>query len=600
MTTIKKPSAKILLILFVVMTLCAGTLLASALHEEKGIMPDHSAEYIRTQSRNSSIDADAVFYNPAGLAFMLNGGIFIMLNVMNEYRLQNSSTSIWGIQGVDTLNNNQSPILSRYLDQGKYSAKLMTTLPSDMAFIYKRNNWAVFSYFSLLQGVPGLTYSRGLSALDRSTVAFNAVMASRMSQQLAYIASGSSLSRNQMDLGVTVGGTYAPVYWAAQSLAVRYINMNSNTVLTHMPIDVGYSNGVSGNSYQSPTYIDTDLKGHGAGIIAGLDFKPKDEINIGLRFEYYPPMVAIKKTNRFMANPVVAESGQLNIFCDSIWPLVINDRFNINGMGRVLNFALMDPRTLKDIGNRLKVTYPPSVSVGFSYLAAKVVKLSTSVDIAFPRARDLDGRERDWNFVGYRLGQSVEWIINKWADVSVGYSYHDFGIKPGKRTEYDTLLPSHTVGAGATVKVLDFMNLTAAGSYSFETPLQNNTLEVIRSTLMGTPFAYGMAQSQKYSGSQWRIALGVTLSIFPVSADHIKKAEEHYWKGMSNYLSNDIDSAIDEFKAAQFNNLYYRDVEKKIKDLDELKRIMAKNKQQQEEEREDARKKGKKNNADIE
>ncbi|MBN1497304.1 MAG: hypothetical protein JXA07_11080 [Spirochaetes bacterium] len=579
MTLHKHPTSKICMIWFAWIAVCGTALSASPLNEERGIMPNQSAEYVRTQSRNASIEADAAFYNPAGLAFMLNGGIYLMLSVMNEYREQSTTTGIWGLQGADAYN--PSAMISRYIDRGEYSARLMTTMPTGLTFIYKRENWAVFSYYSLLQHTPGLTLSRGLSSLDRATVAYNAVMASRLSQQLAYIAGSSYLDRNQTDIGVTVGGTFAPIDWLSQSLAVRYIYLKSGTVLAHYPVDVAYTGGISGNSYQSLTYIDTGLKGHGAGIIAGLDFRPGEDINIGLRLEYYPPMAAVKKTNRFIANPVLAQSGQLNLFCDSIWPLVINDRLG-GIMGNVLNFALMDSRTLSNIGNRLKVTHPPSLSVGFSYLARKVVKLTTSADITFPRARDLDGRENDWNFVGYRLGQSVEWIINKWADVSVGYSYHDYGIKPGKRAEYETLLPAHTVGAGFTVRILDFVNLTGAGSYSFETPCRSSGMELIRSSMMGDQFMYGMVQSQEHSGSQWRVALGATFSIFPVSAAHIKKAEEHYWKGVSDYLGNDIETALDEFKAARFNNLYYRDVSKKIRDLTELKRLIDKNREEEE------------------
>ncbi len=596
MKKIIKPLSKTFVICLAAITIHAAAASASPLHDESGIMPEHSAEYVRTQSRNASTDADAVFYNPAGLAFLLNGGIYLMLNVMNEYRQHDTSATLWGLQGVDAYTPATAP--GRYLDRGTYSTRSMTTMPSDMAFIYKRTNWAVFSYFSLLNHIPGQNSSRGLSSLDRSTVAFNAVMASRLSQQLGHIASSSYLSRSQTDLGVTVGGTFAPLDWFSLSLAARYLYMSSSTVLAHAPLDVGYSGGISGNAYQVPTYIDTDLSGHGAGIIAGLDVRPREEINIGLRLEYYPPMAAKKTTERFIANPVVAQTGELNIFCDSVWPLLLNDR--AGSMGQVLNFLLMDQRALKNIGNRVAVTYPASLSLGFSYLAAGAVKLSTSVDITFPRARDLDGRERDWNIAGYRLGQSVEWIINKWVDVSAGYSYHDYGIKAARRTEYNTLLPSHTVGGGFTMKVLDFMNLTAGGSYSFETPSRTGSLELIRSTLMGDQFAYGMAQSGRHTGSSWRISLGVSFSIFPVSAEHIRRAEEHYWKGMSNYLSDDIDSAIDEFKAAKFNNLYYRDVDRKIRDLTELKQLIGRNKQQQEEDKNDAERKNSKRNRGTE
>jgi hypothetical protein len=68
------PMAAILIILM----LLTFDVSASILISEEGISPTRSAEYVRTQSRNASTDADAIHYNPAGLSFMLNGGILYL------------------------------------------------------------------------------------------------------------------------------------------------------------------------------------------------------------------------------------------------------------------------------------------------------------------------------------------------------------------------------------------------------------------------------------------------------------------------------------------------------------------------------------------
>ncbi len=558
---------------------------ASLILSEEGISPTRSAEFVRTQSRNASTEADAVHYNPAGLSFLLNGGIYIMVNSVNAYTRKGDSIGMWGSQGVNSFNRLIRPIPSRYQSANRYLSTTAVAMPSNLSFIFKRDNWAVFAEVSSLRGQPGATYTQGASSLDRLLVAYNTVLASRFSQELVSVYSNSSLKRQEYHIGATVGASYAFIDQLSGSLSLRYINVKANTRITQIPYYVQVTGGVSVNAYQAPVSIDTDVFGHGTGIILGIDYKPLENLNIAARMEYYPPMVLNKRTNKFIANPVLAQSGQLNVFCDSIWPLVINDRLNAGGTGNIFNIVLMDPRTRKDISNKVKATYPPSLSLGLSYRVIPALKFDTSADLTFPGARDLDGRERNWHTVGYRLGQGIEWSVATWAVISAGYSYNDFGLRTDKLTEYDDLLSSHTIGAGCSLRPLDYMTVSVGGSYSFYTTAQRNNYDILTSILTGSQFVYYHGWNQKLSRDEWSVSLGVTFSFYPVAEAMRKKAEEHYWKGMTHYLSNDIDSAVNELKSARRYNVYYRDVGKKIKELEELQKVMKKNIQQDEEEK---------------
>lgn len=565
--------------------LVAVDVYASLILSEEGISPARSAEYVRTQSRNASTEADAVIYNPAGLPFMLNGGIYLTVNSVNSFTRKGDSINMWGSLGVNSFNRLITPMPNQYQSSTMYLSTLMVPMPTNLSFIFKRDNWAVFADVSILQGMPGATYTQGASTMDRLLVAYNTVLASRFSQELASVYSISSMKRQEFHIGATVGGSYAFLEWLSASLAFRYININANTKITQTPLQVVITGGVAADQYQSPASIDTDVFGSGMGIILGLDFHPLENLTIGSRVEYYPPMVLNKRTNSFIANPVIAQSGQLNMFCDSIWPLVINDRLNTGGVGNIFNMALMDPRTRNDISNKVKATYPLSLSLGLSYRVIPALKLDTSVDLTFPQARDLDGREQNWNPVGYRLGQSIEWSVVPWAAISAGYSYNDYGLRPDKLTEYDDLLTSHTVGAGCSLRPWDFLTVNVSGSYSFYTTAKQVNYDLMESTILGSRFVYYYGWTQKMSRDGWSVSLGVTFSFYPVAEAMRKKGEEHYWKGMSHYLSNDVDSAVDELKSAQRYNPYYRDVGKKVKDLEELQKVMNKNIQQDKEDK---------------
>ena len=581
-------SAAILVLLQV-----ASSAFASILVSEEGISPTRSAEYVRTQSRNASTDPDAVYYNPAGLSFLENGGIYLMVNSVNVYTLKSNTFGMWGSQDIGSFNGNNMNLQSNYQSVNMYLTSAMFAMPTDITVIFKQENWTVFGEVSTFRGQPGATYSWGASSFDRLLVAYNTLLASRLSQQLIDIYSDSKIERQELHMGATVGASYGFIDKLAGSLSLRYININSSTRLTQKPLSVLFTGGVNANSYQVPASIDTDVFGSGMGIILGLDYQPNDKLNIGARAEFYPPMVLTKRTNRFIANPVIAQSGQLNMFCDGVAPLILNDRLNAAGLGNIFNFVTMDYRTRKNIGNRVKATYPPSLSVGLSYRPLKELKLDTSADLTFPRFRDLDGRENDWRYVGYRVGEGIEWSVATWAAISVGYSYNDYGLRPGKLTEYDDLLTSHTVGAGCSLKPWEFLTITAAGSYTFYMPAALTRYDILTSTLLGNSFNYAYSWNQNLSRNEWSVSLGVTFSFYPVSEYRRKKAEEHYWNGMTRYLSNDIDGAIDDFSAAKLNNAYFRDVGKKIKEMKELKQVLKENSQQDKVENEEKSKKGK-------
>ncbi len=558
---------------------------ASLILSEEGISPARSADFVRTQSRNASIDADAVHYNPAGLSFMLNGGIYLMVNSVNLYTQKGDSISMWGTQGRNSFNRIVSALPSQYQSSGRYLSSLATATPTNLCFIFKRENWAVFADVSALRGQPGSTYTQGSSTMDRLLVAYNTVLASRFSRELIAVYSTTSMKRQEFHIGATVGASYAFIEQLSASLSLRYINVNANTRITQTPYVAMQTGNVLANEYQVPMSINTDVSGNGAGIILGIDYKPLENLILAARMEYYPPMILIKRTNKFIANPVLAQSGQLNEFCDSIWPLVINDRLNAGGTGNIFNFILMDPRTRGNIGDKVKATYPMSLSLGLSWRIIPALKIDSSADLTFPRARDLDGRQRNWNTVGYRLGQSIEWSVVPWASISAGYSYNDFGLRRDKLTEYDDLLTSHTVGAGCSLKPWDFLTISAGGSYSIFGKMRKNKFDILESILLGSPFTYTHGWKQTLSRDEWSVSVGVTFSFYPVAAAMRKKAEEHYWKGMSLFLSNEIDSAVDEFRSARRYNLYYKDVGKKVRDLEELQGVIKKNIQQEKEDR---------------
>lgn len=510
---------------------------ASQLNQEDGIMPNQSAEYVRTQSRNASTDADAAFYNPAGTAFMKKNGLYIMFSSQTLYAKKDSSFLLWGLhrqgQPWQLTTELGNPFFytgnNRYLVPKRYPAEIIAPVLPDFDILYKGKNWAAFLSIAVTQAAPGLTFNNGTPDLDRALLTLNEAYATTLGRTLDRVVRKSYAKRTEQYLSGTVGGSYAFLNWLSAALSFRYIHMTGNQKVSQVPIDIAYS-GAALPNIKYPMLIDTDVFGHGYGLIAGLDFKPIESLNIGIKAEYYLPMIMKKRTNKFIAHPTVVQSGQLNLFADSIWPLVINDLLadGLTTLGGVLNFADMDPRSWKNIGDTIKVTYPPSLSIGVSYNILKELRIETSVDLTFPGARDLDGRENNFKPVGYRLGQAVEWTIIPMVIVSAGYSYYDPGVKPEKRNENDQLLTSHTVGGGCTIKATDWIDITAGAFYMFYTPESIREIDYAHTTLdIGAQITTtnGTAFDKKFRESRWSVALGVTMRFLGDNAPGGPKAE---------------------------------------------------------------------------
>ncbi len=76
-------------------------------------------------------------------------------------------------------------------------------------------------------------------------------------------------------------------------------------------------------------------------------------------------------------------------------------------------------------------------------------------------------------------------------------------------------------------------------------------------------------------------SLSVTVKLIPkvITVGDKLKAEIHYKKGIKHFVADDLDSAIDEFNTVKDYNPYHKNIDRKIKDLEEIKKLREKNKE---------------------
>jgi long-chain fatty acid transport protein len=193
---------------------------------------NQSGEYIRTLSRNASLDAaDIVNYNPAGTAFLedglhFNGSLQFMFK---NYQMEDSNET--------------------------YKSDKPSLFVPALYAVYKKNNWAAFTGFSLTGGGGSVNFKDGIAAL----AAFTGYQDGNVKARSLYY-------------GLTVGGAYAVSEMLSFSLGARYI-------FGERKYDVEAN--IGGTTLE----LDTTQTAQGVGAVFGVDFKPNKQLNIGLRYE---------------------------------------------------------------------------------------------------------------------------------------------------------------------------------------------------------------------------------------------------------------------------------------------------------------------------
>jgi long-chain fatty acid transport protein len=470
------------------------SLTASRLHQEDGIFPNHSAEYVRTLNRNASTEADAAFYNPAGLAFLKGNGLHVMFSSQTYYARKEHSMDYYAIKYdtdpyVQTFHT-RSDFESRLPD--KYFAE--TTAPSlpDLDVIWKANRWAAYFDLSVMQAANDMTFSDGIAVMDYGNLAAQETsLAMAVTDILQGYDRSAEAVRNEMYIGVTLGGSYRILDWLSAALGLRYINARGNMKVEVTNISFTVNNVTTYLPPESEWDLETDTEGHGFGVIAGTHFKPGNlysflkGLDVSLRYEYYFPMELRKTTRSFKAPSVLEASGQLDVFKDG-------------SQGEDMTYAHGNG------SETLKVTYPQSFHIGMAYTVLKNLKVETSGELTLRQYRDLGGREDDYGF-GYKAGVCVEWGFHSKIKASLGYLYNDFGIKPDKRNEADQLLSSHSIGGGLGIEVDRNITMSVGMFYMIYQP---ETVQYIEYTNVSAPTWHAIEKD--YDERRFSVAFGIT------------------------------------------------------------------------------------------
>ena len=348
-----------------------------------------SAEYLRTFSRNATIDSvDAIAFNPAGVTEM-EDGIYGNLGIF--YAMKDYSNNIGGKE---------------------YSTDEPSIVPG-LFGLYKKDKWAAFGALTIPAGGGKVEYASG----NATTMGYGAeIMAGvnlmlSMAPPIGYslpfdgydTISSQSLEAESIYYGFTAGGAYEINDILSISLGLRFISATkeARASMTISPSALGATVPLPAQTFD----IDYEDTADGLGGFIGLSITPDGPFNIGLRFE--------TKTK-----------------------LDFETEVNRDDTGMLTN------------GAKVREDLPGLFGLGIGYRVSPEIKIDTSFTYYLEENANREAARFQDVGNGYDLAVALEYAFNPKLKGSLGYMITNTVISPDDMTPEAAELDATTMCGG--------------------------------------------------------------------------------------------------------------------------------------------------------
>lgn len=368
---------------------------------------NHTASFLRNPARMASLELDAVYYNPAGVAFLKNG-FHIGLNNQSAFQNRNVTGTI--------LSNTFVPPAA--MENRKYEGKIVSPVIPSVQFAYVWDRWSISSHFGVPGGGGKLDYANGLPMFDvmvrqmifgnvyTALVGGGAPQATAAAQ--AYQMAGAADVRSNFSgqtylFGWQVGGSYKLTDNLSAYAGARLL-------LAKAKYEGGVSYSVSGQD--NSMNLLTEQSGFGIAPIVGLDYKLK-RLNLAVKYEFGSKVEMENSTASF--------------------PTQFND---VPSLAR-----------FKD-GVKSQMGQPGLLTAGAAYDLTQALKLSAGMHYYFDKNADYNGLEKEINSntVEYMLG--AEYALCRKLTLSAGVQFTNYDVTDNYNSNTGFMISSYSLGGG--------------------------------------------------------------------------------------------------------------------------------------------------------
>ncbi|MDR0295388.1 MAG: outer membrane protein transport protein, partial [Prevotellaceae bacterium] len=265
---------------------------------------NQNVTFLRNLARGASIEIDAAYTNPAGLAFLKGDGFFISLNNQSAFQTRTITAEFAPFAGMG------GKAIKKF--EGKITAWIIPNLQA----AYKFKKWVFSANIGAVGGGGTLDYSMGLPSFESAvaiTPAFLSGIPALSTMGFGGYDLESQLKGSSMIIGTQVGVTYTIVKYFSAYLGARY-NHVSNGYEGHIR---NTKLGMSGNLTPVATVVsalssnpqlaglvdalagekklDCSQSGSGIAPIIGLNFNFMG-LNVGAKYEFKTALEVKNKT----------------------------------------------------------------------------------------------------------------------------------------------------------------------------------------------------------------------------------------------------------------------------------------------------------------
>lgn len=483
----KKKSLISAIMLIVSTTTFAGGLLTNT---------NQNIAFLRNPARDASIEIDAVYSNPAGLAFLAKDGFHISLNGQSAFQTRTITSGFTPfLMNADGKTDENG----RRVYKGEASAPFVPSLQA----AYKRNKWTFSGSFAVTGGGGKATFNEGLGSFESQVAVLPLAL-----QQAGYNATNYSVDSymrgKQYIFGLQLGATYKILDYLSAFVGVR-MNYVSNGYEGHIR-DIQANIGPDGKMVNVNTYFtaaaEQAFQAAAAYLAAG------DQVNAAK----YTDMAAA-------ATQTAGLTADKNLDCDQtgwgVTPIIGMDfkwkkwnvgvKYEFNTKLNVENKTKIDDTGLFRDGVNTPHDIPSLLTVGVSYEILPMLRASVGYHHFFDTHAKMANDKQDYLSRGtneYLAG--LEWDICKWVQVSAGMQRTKYGLEDNYMSDMSFTTDSYSFGFGAGFRLMEDMKLNIAyfwtnyDTYDKTTANYNNTGLTFTDSFTRTNKVFGIGLDYRF------------------------------------------------------------------------------------------------------
>lgn len=434
---------------------------------------NQSAAFQRSVARGTTLDSDAVYYNPAGTVFMADGWHFGISDQM-AYQTR-STTSTFAPFAMGAANNG--------LATKTFEGDVFSALIPSVHLTWKKNRWAVMAGMGVNGGGGTIEYANGLASFERMFAAMPLSMKQLGIDASAYGAD-MYLKGKSMTLAFNVGAAFRITDWLSIAAQLRIgatsngyeghmKNIGVNIGGTMMPATTVLGQAMTGLQSQYAEYktMYDQLVAAGMGeseqalqLAGGLAQLEQGMQTVGASIVKTQDHVLDVKQKGISFSPIVALA-----FHKGNWDVTAKYEFKMATKLKIesAEVSANDPviNSIFPNGAEVKSETPALLAVAASRWCGPV-----KVTLEWHHFFD---KQAENSFTPAVLGNTneylagVEWQISKRWLVSAGAQRTQFNLDENKYSDMNFAISSWTAGLGLAFNITDAIRLNAGFMKTF-------------------------------------------------------------------------------------------------------------------------------------